>query len=194
MVFGHLGIIAGARSLARSPNSTAGFVALVAAGFLPDLVDVVLFVSGTCSPYGLYSHTVPSVLLQAVVVASLAWLLTSSPAVAALFAAVVVLHVPADYFTGSKLLLPGGDRLWGLRLYERPILDGLVEMPAILAGWWILRRTQNGPRWSRSRWLLGVILMAQLAVCVSRLVFADGIKPSVCFDQNETFSLRTKSS
>jgi hypothetical protein len=72
----------------------------------------------------------------------------------------VVLHLPPDYITGSKGLWPGGP-VAGLYIYRWPWLDLLVEVPVIIAGWWMLRRTQYKPRLIVSWLALAAMLSVQ---------------------------------
>ena len=127
MIIGHLGIAAALGALLRAPIRTGRLIALCAAAFAPDVVDGLLVLVGECNPVGLYSHTIPVVALEAAIVGGLALLLTNSRATAALFATLVVLHPVGDFFTGSKLLLPGGD-VHGLNLYDRPLIDFLLSL------------------------------------------------------------------
>ena len=160
MIFGHLGVAGAAQSLSRARLGTVGFLAFLLAAVTPDVVDAVYFVVGFCSPFGLYSHTVPAALLQTAVVAGIAYLATESAATTATFAAIVLLHVPADFPTGHKLFMPGGE-IFGLDFYRRPPLDLLLEVPVIFVGWWLLRRTGRGPSWARTRWAVGLVMLAQ---------------------------------
>jgi len=142
----------------------------------PDLVDITLALAGVCNPYGLYSHTVPSVALQAAVLGGGALLVTGSRATAAASALMVFLHLPPDLITGHKIFWPGGPMM-GLYLYKHPLLDFLVEAPILIIGWWLLRRSRSAPRWATSALALGVLLAGQGAL---DLLASDGAKPSAC--------------
>ena len=145
----------------RTPMGNIRFLAFLLAAMTPDVVDSVYFLASFCNPTGLYSHTIYAVLLEMAVVSGTAFLATGSRSVALGFALVVLLHSPADYFTGYKLFVPGGE-LHGLDFYNRPPLDFLLEAPTIVLGWWLLRRSGRAPRWARSVWAVGVILFLQL--------------------------------
>lgn len=160
--------------------SSGLFIAFAFASLAPDIVDGVYFVLGICSPYGLYSHTLQAVVLEAAVVAGMVFLATGSRGAAATFAVIVLLHIPADFLTGRKLLLPGGE-LAGLLWYERPLYDFLLEVPTALLGWWVLRRSGKGPSWATTYWALGMALIAQTAFDVASARSAGHIKPSACF-------------
>ena len=160
MITGHFGIAAGVRSQSRAPMGSVLFLALLGAAVLPDAMDALYWVINLCSPYGLYSHTLYAVVLEAAVVGGAVFLLTGSRAVTLMFVVVVLLHSPADFFTGRKLFIPGDDLL-GLRFYDRPVLDWLLEVPVAIVGWWMLRRSGRGPRWATSVWALALMVATQ---------------------------------
>ncbi|HET9012477.1 MAG TPA: hypothetical protein VFN38_11720 [Gemmatimonadaceae bacterium] len=171
MITGHLGVAAAARS--RWP--TVSLAWLLPAAFAPDLLDVGYAFAGICSPYGLYSHTVPAAALAAAVLGGLAFLATGSRIGGCVVAAVVMAHLPLDLVTGFKIYWPGGPLL-GMYLYERPLLDFAAEAPVVLAGWWLLRRTGKGPRWaSLAVTALGLVLLQGTFDLLHR-----GLKPTGC--------------
>lgn len=180
MITGHFALSSAVATLPRTRMSTTWFLALLGASLAPDVVDVLYSMTGICSPYGLYSHTVHAVALQAAVVGGVAFLASGSRVTGALFAAVVLLHVPADYFTGSKLLVPGGE-MTGLHLYDVPLYDFLLEAPILVAGWWLLRRSARGPQWTSSPWPLVALLVVQGAFDALKLGEGGRFKPSRCF-------------
>jgi hypothetical protein len=171
VITAHLGVAAAAHSCwPRTP-----LLWLLPAAVAPDLLDVAYALTGVCSPYGLYSHTIPAAALVAAVLGGGAFLATSSRVAGLVTAAMVLTHLPLDLVTGSKIYWPGGPVL-GLALYGRPLLDFLVEVPLVLGGWWMLRRSGRGPRWA-TLWLPVVGLVVVQAVF-------DGLdrdaKPSGC--------------
>lgn len=171
MITGHLGVAAAARS--RWP--LVSLLWLLPASIAPDLLDVGYALAGICSPYGLYSHTIPAAVLTAAVLGGVAFLATGSRTVGLVSAAVVLAHLPLDLVTGYKIYWPGGP-LMGLHLYERPLADFLVEAPIVLAGWWALRRTGRGPRWtSLAAVALGLVLVQGVFDVLHR-----GLKPTAC--------------
>ena len=171
MITGHLGVAAAAR--ARWPE--VPLLWLLPATIAPDLLDVGYALAGVCSPYGLYSHTLPAAALIAAVLGGAAFLTTGSRAAGALVAAVVLAHLPLDLVTGWKLYWPGGPLL-GLHLYQRPLLDFLVETPLLLGGWWLLRRGGRGPRWAAvGATALGLVLLQGAFDLVER-----DLKPTGC--------------
>ncbi|MEP6989401.1 MAG: hypothetical protein ABJA80_00615 [bacterium] len=159
---------------------TLTFLALATASITPDVLDAAYQLLGICNPNGLYSHTIPVLLLQAAVVSGVALLVTGSRVTAALFGLVVLLHAPADYFTGRKLFAPGGE-LVGLLWYDRPMLDFTFESAWVLAGWWLLRRSGRGPRWAASIGVLVFLLVVQAAFDIHSAVSDTARKPSACF-------------
>lgn len=171
MIVGHLGVVAAAGG--RWP--VVPLVWLVAAAIAPDLLDVAYAVVGLCSPYGLYSHTIPAAALTGAVLGGVAFLATGSRAAGLLVAGAVLAHLPLDFVTGRKIYWPGGP-LVGLDLYRRPLLDFLVEVPVMLAGWWLLRRSGQAPRWATLGIVaLGLVLMQGTFDALHRT-----LKPSGC--------------
>lgn len=172
MIVGHVGVAAATRSVWQRTSLPWLLVGCAS----PDLVDVAFALAGVCNPYGLYSHTVHSAVLQAAVLGGAALLVTGSRATAFASALMVLLHLPPDLITGHKIFWPGGPMV-GLYLYERPLLDFLLEAPILVIGWWLLRRTESAPRWATSVLVLGVLLAAQGAL---DLMAGNGAKPSAC--------------
>lgn len=173
MIVGHLGVAA----TARSAWPRASLPWLLVACVSPDLVDVGFALAGVCNPYGLYSHTVHSAALQAAVLGGAALLVTGSRITAAASALMVLLHLPPDLITGHKIFWPGGPMV-GLYLYQRPLLDFLLEAPILILGWWLLRRSRSAPRWATSALVLVVLLAGQGALDL--LAGNGGAKPSAC--------------
>ena len=172
MIVGHLGVAAAARAAWRR----ASLPWLLVACASPDLVDITLALAGVCNPYGLYSHTVHSVALQAAVLGGAALLVTGSRTTALVSALMVVLHLPPDLVTGHKIFWPGGPML-GLDVYSRPLLDYFIEAPILIIGWWLLRRTPGAPRGATSALVRALLLAGQGAL---DLMTGDGVKPSAC--------------
>ena len=63
----------------------------------------------------------------------------------------------------------------GLYIYRWDWLDVAVELPIIVSGWWLLRRTRFRPRWVVS----GLALAALLAVQASFGVASKLVAPRV---------------
>jgi hypothetical protein len=179
VITGHLGVAGAAASASRERISSVLFVALLAASLTPDIVDTLYWVVRFCSPYGLYSHTVHAVVLEAAIVGGAAFLATGSRSVALIFTIVVLLHVPADFFTGRKLVMPGGE-MFGLWWYDYPMRDWLLEVPTAVVGWWLLRRSGRGPRWATSVWAVGAVVLLQTTIDVLARPGSSGLKPNAC--------------
>ena len=163
----------------RTPLGSARLIALCAAAFAPDILDGLLVISGVCNPVGLYTHTVPVVLLQTAVVAGLALIVTNSRRVAVLFAAAVLLHPVADFFTGRKLMMPGGE-LYGLNLYDRPAIDFMLETTLAVGGWWLIRRAAIAPRWAVSARTLALFVLLQAVIDTYSDSYTRAMKPDLC--------------
>lgn len=173
MIVGHIGVAAATRSVWRRTSLPWLLVACVS----PDIVDVVLALAGVCNPYGLYSHTIHSVVLQAAMLGGAALLVTGSRATAFGSALMVFLHLPPDLITGHKIYWPGGPML-GLYVYQWPLLDFLIEAPILIIGWWLLRRSPGAPRWATWVLVLVVLLAGQGAL---DFLAGNGAKPNACF-------------
>lgn len=177
MIVGHLGLAAGVRG--RWPRTS--LLWLLGASIAPDLVDVLMAAANICNPSGLYSHTIPAVVLLAAIVGGAAYLTTgrqSGPAAGATATAcvaVILLHPVLDFMTGQKLYWPGGE-LEGLRLYDRPLVDFVIESALVTLGWLILRRSRAVPRWAATPAALGALIALQGAMNLQ----LRGIKPNAC--------------
>jgi hypothetical protein len=170
VITGHLGIAAAVRSGWRDTS----LLWLLPASVAPDILDIAYALVGFCSPFGLYSHTVPAVALLALAVSGAAYLATGSRSTALAAGALVLLHLPADLITGYKYFWPGGP-LMGLNLYQRPALDFLLEALLALGGWWMLRRGAGAPRWATVGVAAGALVLVQAAFAAKAIR-----KPSAC--------------
>jgi hypothetical protein len=162
MVVGHFGIALGARALRR----TAPLAWLVIAAIVPDLLDAAYALAKVCSPYGTWSHSLPAIALLAAIATLVVYTATRSGVTAAVFGLVVLTHAPADWLTGQKILWPHGPVI-GLYLYRWPWLDFVLELPLIVAGWWMVRRSRTAPRWMLSLGALVTLLLVQAAADLS---------------------------
>ena len=174
MIVGHLGV-AGAVYAGRRDSSLFW---LLGASMAPDVVDGLFVVARSCNPYGLYSHTIPAAPLIAAVTGALAYFATDQRVTGLLAAALVAAHLPLDFITGWKLFWPGGELL-GLRLYEFPPGDFVLEALILLGGWWLVRSRRPAPRWATGWLAVAALLLAQgtLDVLGAR---GGGTKPSAC--------------
>ena len=170
MIVGHVGIAFGARALdRRAAGACAPLLWLLAASIAPDLLDGVYALGAYCNPEGAYSHAFPAVALVALVFSAAAWAHTRSGATALIVGLLVLLHLPPDYLTGRKALWPDGPVV-GLYLYRWGWLDFLVEIPVIVAGWWMLRRSRFRPRWVVSGLALAALIAVQASFDLSTTV------------------------
>ena len=87
-------------------------------------------------------------------------------------------HLPADFFTGQKLLFPGGEMV-GMNLYARPVWDFALEVPLVVVGWVAARRSFRVHVWMTSAWLLALVLGVQLMYDATH--YRRLRKPTACF-------------
>jgi hypothetical protein len=164
MIVGHFGIAYGVRALdTREADARVSLLWLLAAAVAPDMLDGVFALQKYCNPDGVMSHSLPAVAILAAAFGVAAFLHTRNAKTALLVAGVVVLHLPPDYLTGRKGLWPGGP-VAGLYMYRWPWLDLLVEVPVIVGGWWMLRKTRYTPRLAVSGLALAVMLTVQCSL------------------------------
>jgi hypothetical protein len=167
MITGHIGIAFGARALDRRElDARAPLLWLLAASVAPDMLDGLYALGQYCNPEGIFSHSLPAIAMLATLFAAGAFLHTRSVTTAVLVAGLVALHLPPDYVTGRKALWPGGPVV-GLYVYRWGWLDFLMELPVVIAGWWMLRRARFTPRWVVSGLALAALLTVQLSFDVS---------------------------
>lgn len=185
MISGHLGIAGLAMAAAGAvrgplpPLTNVGVAGVVAAAFAPDLLDALLALGGVCNPSGLYSHTLPIVVVLAAIAGGATFLCGGRRFDGAVVAAVVLLHAPADFITGRKLFWPGSE-LWGWLLYERHAADFLLEGALATAGWWAMRRRAAAPAWTAAAITLVLALGVQAGFNVIGARYGFGFKPNVC--------------
>jgi membrane-bound metal-dependent hydrolase YbcI (DUF457 family) len=164
---GHVGAALGGKRLA--PAAAMG--TLVFATYLPDWVDAALCVSGRYHDAQMLSHSVPAVLVLAILAGATQFRRADLRA-ALVIAAVVISHVLLDYLTGIKPTWPGGPVI-GLQIYRYPVFDFAVEAFVIVAGWMFYRSTlpAAGSRWNASHVMLAALLFLQIAADAGRLLF-----------------------
>ena len=145
----------------------------------PDIVDALFVVARQCNPHGLYSHTIPAVALLAVVVGALAYYFTEQRATGVL-SALLVLAASRPPISSRGASCSGLEaELMGLRLYDHPIGDFLLEAALVIFGWWLLRRRPWAPRWATGRAALVSLLVIQVSVEAAGSS-KGGVKPSAC--------------
>lgn len=166
MYVGHVGAALGAKRLA--PSVALG--TLVVAAYLPDWVDATLCLAGRYGNGQMLSHSVPAVIVLAILAAG-TQLRSRDRGAALIVAAVVVSHVLLDYLTGTKPTWPGGPMI-GLELYSRPLIEFFLEAAVIVGGWIFYRGTlpSGQGRWSTSSLMLGLLLLMQAGVDVTKLL------------------------
>ena len=174
MVIGHLGVAMVVR--ARWPRIP--LVALALASIAPDFVDLGLAAMRICAPAGVYSHSLIPALLIAIVCACVVGVWQRSTVAGGVIAAVVLLHLPADFITGLKVFWPGGPII-GLNLYSHPIADFALEALIAFAGWRYLRAHAPASRWV-TRWS-GIASLLALQATMDVVSFVAGpLKPNGC--------------
>ena len=161
LITGHLGLALGTRAI-LTPRRDAPLLLLLGASVLPDIVDVVYAIAGVCSPFGLYSHSLPAITVLAFAAGAMAIAMTGQRGVAVAVIAVVALHAPADWITGEKVLWAGGP-VTDLNLYRWPWADFLLELPIVMLGWLALKRSGVGPRWATARAVVVGLIVLQAA-------------------------------
>ncbi len=174
MIVGHIGIALAAR--ARWPR--VPLVAVVIASLAPDIVDFVTAALHICGPQGLYSHSLPAIAIEVVVLGGAAALWRRSPAAGSLVVAMVVLHLVADYITGVKILWAGGPVV-GLDLYSRPLADFALEAMVTFIGWRMLRSSPVRDRWASTPIVLALLFAVQAALDAASYVIGP-VKPNGC--------------
>ena len=174
MIAGHFGVA----MATRARWSRIPLLVLVIAAIFPDIIDFTTAAFRICGPNGLYSHSLPSIAIQTVALGGAGALWRRSPAAGALIAAMVVLHLGADYITGLKVLWAGGPVI-GLNLYSHPAADFILEAIVTFAGWRMLRDSPARDRWSSAPILLAMLLAAQGALDIASYVVGP-VKPNGC--------------
>lgn len=174
MIAGHIGIAFAIRAARRD----APLAALLAASFVPDIADAVYATAHISSPYGIYSHSLPTIAVLAGAACGVAFGLTRSVGIGVAISMAILLHLPADWITGEKVLWAGGPVV-GLVLYACPTVDFLVEVPILVFGWLLLRRDPLAPRWATA-WLAFWLLVGGQAGADALKHFFDPQEPGPC--------------
>jgi membrane-bound metal-dependent hydrolase YbcI (DUF457 family) len=166
MYIGHVGAALAGKRARRS----IGLIILLVATYVPDWVDTGLCLAGSFTPTEMLSHSIPAVLLFALLAFALYGWKTRDWKGAGVVAAVIISHMFFDWITGDKPTWPGGPMI-GLKLYERPIADFVAEGSVIAIGGFLYARTLPPRRrpWLDISLMLGVLLGMQLVIDVARL-------------------------
>lgn len=173
MYGGHVGIALAGKGFRK----TIPLWLLIVATQLPDWADAAVCAVGVSSPPSeILSHSLPAIAVLAAVVALVYYGRHRDARSSLLVAGIVVSHMLADFLTGLKPTWPGGPSI-GLRLYQRPAIDFVVEAAIIVVGWVIYRRSLPEHRRTSATalLLLASLLLLQLAASMSFALFP-GIK------------------
>jgi hypothetical protein len=164
MFIGHVAVALAAKRV----RTAVPLAALIAATFGPDVIEITLLGLERWRnlPTSLGSHSIPAVALGAAAVGGAYWLWRQDARGGALLCGVYASHWAADLLTGTaKPTWLGGPKL-GLSLYDRPVIDFVVESGLLLAAWlffWLGGHTRRRPR--------AVDLAAPIALVLIQLVF-----------------------
>jgi hypothetical protein len=152
----------------KRARPTVPLPALVAAAYGPDVIEITLLALWRWAnvPAAFGSHSIPSVVLGATVVAAAYWVWRRDWAGASLLAGTYASHWVADLFTGSAKPTWGGGPTLGLSLYEHPALDFAVESALLLGAWLLL-----WPARDRRRRPGAMYVGAPIALVLFQLVF-----------------------
>ena len=167
MYIGHVGAALGAKRV----RTSIGLLVLLVAAYTPDWADVGLCVAGVSNPVGMLSHSIPAIALFTALGFAAYATATRDWRAALVVAAVVLSHMFLDWITGYKPTWPGGPMI-GLKLYDHPIADFIVEGVVIVIGALLYARTLP-PRkrpWIDVSLMLGALLLLQLGVDIARIL------------------------
>lgn len=167
MYIGHVGVALAAKRL----RPGIGLLVLLVATYAPDWVDAGLCVAGVYNPDAMLSHSIPVIALLALLGFTLYGIRTRDWTAASIVAAVIVSHMLLDWVTGSKPTWPGGAMI-GLQLYDRPIVDFVLEGVLIAAGAVLYGRTLPARRrpWLDVAIMGGALLALQLGIDIAHMV------------------------
>ena len=185
MYIGHVGVALAAKRARRS----IGLLVLLVATYTPDWVDTGLCLAGRYTDQQLLSHSIPAVMLFALIGFVLYGAIARDWNGALIVGAVIVSHMILDWITGYKPTWPGGPMI-GLRFYDRPMADFAVEALLIAVGAALYAQTlphravdrlERAPKrgiaaWNDTALMLGGLISLQLAVDVGHLVMRNVIK------------------
>ncbi|MES2176962.1 MAG: hypothetical protein V4550_03780 [Gemmatimonadota bacterium] len=153
---GHLAI---AISL-KSGEPRAALVPLVIAAFGPDWVEAALMMPHTREGMAPYTHSIPAVMLGAVIASGAYALIARRPG-AKQVAAAWLLHWLADLLSGRKPVI-GLNPLIGLDLYHVPPAEFLLECVVIATACYLYARAFATTRAKRQAVVILAVVMAIL--------------------------------
>ena len=128
MYAGHAALALVLRS--RYPN--VAMLPIAAACYGPDLLETVLMFPNPRGGMAVYTHSIPALVIGALVAAGTYALFTKQRRDALAIFLGWMLHWPADFLTGLKPIL-GLDTRVGLDLYHLPIADFALESLCVVA-------------------------------------------------------------
>jgi membrane-bound metal-dependent hydrolase YbcI (DUF457 family) len=167
MYIGHVG----AALAAKRVRTSIGLLVLLVATYTPDWVDAGLCVVGVYNRHEMLSHSIPAVLLFALVGFAAYAAATRDWTGALVVAAVILSHMLLDWITGHKPTWPGGPMI-GLQLYDHPLADFVAEGVVIFVGALLYGRTLPERRrpWVDISIMLGTLLALQLTIDIAHLL------------------------
>ena len=167
MYIGHVG----AALAAKRVRAAIGLLPLLIAAYVPDWIDTGLCVAGKYDSHGMLSHSIPAILIFALLGFALYGAFTRDWTGAFVIAAVILSHMFLDWITGYKPTWPGGPMI-GLQLYDHPIADFVAEGLTIGVGTLLYVRTLPPRRrpWVDFSVMLGALLVLQLTIDVAHLL------------------------
>lgn len=174
MIAGHFGVA----MATRARWSRVPLLAIVIAAIFPDIIDFTTAALRICGSNGLYSHSLPAIAIESIVLGAAASLIWRSPRAGLTIAAMIVLHLAADYITGQKVLWAHGP-IVGLNLYSHPLADFALETVVTFTGWRMLRTSPARDPWSSAPVLLAALLAGQAALDIASYAIGP-LKPNGC--------------
>lgn len=167
MYIGHVGAALAAKRVRRS----IGLLVLLVATYTPDWVDAGMCIVGVYNPQEMLSHSIPAVLLFALIGFVAYAAATRDWTGALVIAGVILSHLLLDWITGYKPSWPGGPMI-GLQLYDHPLADFVAEGIVIFAGALLYGRTLPTRRrpWVDVSIMLGALLSLQLTIDIAHLL------------------------
>jgi hypothetical protein len=174
VIAGHFGIA----MATRARWSRLPLLVIVIAAVVPDIIDFTTAALHICGSNGLYSHSLPAIAIESLVLGTVAALWWRSPRAGVTVASMIVLHLAADYITGQKVLWAHGP-IVGLNLYSHPLADFALEAVVTFTGWRMLRTSPARDPWSSAPVLLGALLAGQAALDIASYAIGP-LKPNGC--------------
>jgi len=151
---GHLAVaLAATRARPRVP-----LWLLLIASQAPDWLELLLKAAGRDNVNEVWSHSIPVVAVGAILFATYYLITERNWSGALVLVGVALSHSALDLVTGAKALWPGQGAV-GACLYDRPIVDLVIEVALSVAGWAIYRTTLGRRRSSAAAWAVLITLV-----------------------------------